>query len=93
MGWHDGAILLLARHKRPSEPLASPLCVEMVFYHGDKTRRDSDNAATSILDLLKDAQIIEDDNWKIIRQIHIENRYEKNSARCEILLSDYKGKE
>lgn len=93
MAWHDGAILLLARQKRPEEPLASPLCVKMIFYHGDLTRRDSDNEATSILDLLKDTRIIADDNWKIIRQIQIENRYEKNAARCEILLSDYKKKE
>ena len=65
----------------------------MVFCHGDRTRRDSDNEATSILDLLQDGLVIADDNWQIVRKICIINRYEKNNPHCEITLFDYKEKE
>lgn len=93
MQWHNDASFQVMCQKRPAKPIERPAAVDMVFYHGDCTRRDSDNAATSILDLLKDTLVIADDNWKIIRQINIVNRYDRNNARCEITLTDYKGKE
>lgn len=93
MAWHNDADFQLACQKSPETPIKEPISIKMVFYHWDYSKRDSDNSATSILDLLRDNCIIYDDNWQIIRQIHIENHYEKNNAHCEIILSDYKEKE
>lgn len=91
--WHDENLFCLFRQKRPSEPLFSPLFIKMIFFHGDRTRRDSDNEATSILDLLQDGGVIADDNWQIVQKILIENRYEKGNPHCEIMIFDYREKE
>ncbi len=91
--WHTDSLFSLLHQKRPAKPIDTPLCIKMVFCHGDRTRRDSDNEATSILDLLQDGLIIADDNWQIVRKICIINRYEKNNPHCEITLFDYKEKE
>ncbi len=58
--------------------------IKMVFYHGDLRRRDSDNQCSSIMDLLVDSGIIDDDNWLIVREKLIKDYYDKNNARCEI---------
>ena len=50
-------------------PLEKPLTIEFFFYHTDNKTRDTDNQISSILDLLKDAKVIKDDNWKIVRRI------------------------
>lgn len=91
--WHADSLFSLLHQKRPAKPIDTPICIKMVFCHGDRTRRDSDNEATSILDLLQDGLIIADDNWQIVRKICIINRYEKNNPHCEITLFDYKEKE
>lgn len=91
--WHADSLFSLLRQKRPAKPIDTPLCIKMVFCHGDRTRRDSDNEATSILDLLQDGLVIADDNWQIVRRICVINRYEKNNAHCEIFLYDYTGKD
>lgn len=93
VSWHNDASFQIVCQKRPAKPIERPLAVRLVFYHGDHTRRDSDNGATSILDLLKDTLVIADDNWMIVRQIEIENHYDRNNAHCDITLTDYKGKE
>ena len=52
--WHADSLFSLLHQKRPAKPIDTPICITMVFCHGDRTRRDSDNEATSILDLLQD---------------------------------------
>ena len=56
----------------------------MAFIHGDLRRRDSDNGTSSILDLLTDCGVIEDDNWQIVRELVIENGYEKGNPYCKV---------
>lgn len=93
--WHASAL----KELRPQiikaeikEPINEPIELTLVFIHGDKRRRDSDNGASSICDLLTDSGLIVDDNYNIIPVIHIFNRYEKNAARCEIIINDLIGK-
>lgn len=89
--WHASAL----KELRPQiikagikEPIEEPIELTLVFIHGDKRRRDSDNGASSICDLMTDSELIVDDNYNIIPVIHIYNRYEKNAARCEIIIND-----
>lgn len=98
--WHELALVEINRQKLKlnlNDPLNNPLKATLIFIHGDKRRRDSDNGTSSILDLLNDAGILEDDNYNIIQELSIHNFYEKNNAACYICLekkvneSDYKG--
>ena len=87
MKWHDAVVsqlhyLLMTKQLVSFECMTVKMTV--TFWHGDKVRRDSDNQLSSILDTLVDAKILSDDNWKVIPEKHIYDKYEKDNARCEI---------
>jgi len=59
----------------------------MVFYPSTRRKGDLDNKATSILDLLKDAGVIEDDNWFVIPTLFlIFGGVDRQNPRCEITI-------
>ncbi|MBP5793792.1 MAG: RusA family crossover junction endodeoxyribonuclease [Spirochaetaceae bacterium] len=94
--WHTDAMLQLTgqisrlpREEFPYGPgrpdgIEDPVHVTLTFYHGDQVRRDSDNQAASIMDLLQDAKVLADDRWQIVRILSIFNHYDKGNARCLI---------
>ena len=87
MKWHNAVVsqlhyLLLTRQIISFEGMTVKMTV--TFFHDTKNRRDSDNQLSSILDTLVDAKILSDDNWKVIPEKHIYDKYEKDNARCEI---------
>ena len=61
-----------------------PVAITLTFYHGDQVRRDSDNQAASIMDLLQDEKVLADDRWQIVRILNIYNHFDKGNARCLI---------
>lgn len=91
--WHSDAMIQLNGQICRIEPMPNlidyPVIINIDFYHGDLARRDSDNQVSSIMDLLQDAKVLSDDNWQIVRQIHVRNYYEKNKARCLIEIESY----
>ena len=86
--WHQDAMLQLhgqiSRMRKQPEPIDTPVQITLQFFHGDNVRRDSDNQASSIMDLLQDAGLLADDRWQIVRILNIYNHYDKGHARCEI---------
>lgn len=81
--WHSLASLSLCTQERPKEPINYPCIITIAFTHKDKHRRDSDNQVSSILDLLQDCFVLEDDKWEIVQEIHVKNKlYAK--AYCNI---------
>lgn len=95
--WHmDAGIQIasqIARMAASDRPVAEgtnvegidyPVAVTLSFYHGDQVRRDSDNQAASIMDLLQDAKVLADDRWQIVRILNIYNHFDKGNARCLI---------
>ena len=95
--WHQDAMLQMAgqisRLATSDRPVADgtnvegidyPVSVTLTFYHGDQVRRDSDNQAASIMDLLQDAKVLADDRWQIVRILIIYNHFDKGNARCLI---------
>lgn len=74
------------------EKINRPIKLSLYFVHKDARRMDSDNAASSILDLLQDCGVLEDDCWQIVRAINIRN-LKGTSARCNILIMDYEEQE
>lgn len=69
-------------------PIDYPVSVTLTFYHGDQVRRDSDNQAASIMDLLQDANVLADDRWQIVRILNIYNHFDKGNARCLIEINE-----
>lgn len=84
--WHEGAEIQMNAQKSVLDvkPIDYAVMITLRFYHGDNVRRDSDNQASSIMDLLQETNILLDDNWQIVRILNIYNFYEKGNARCEI---------
>lgn len=85
--WHTGAMLQMNAQMaiaKPTKPIDEPVSVTLTFYHGDQIRRDSDNQAASIMDLLQDAEVLADDRWQIVRILNIYNHFDKGNARCLI---------
>ena len=74
----------LCHMRKPPNMIDTPVAISLLFFHGDNVRRDSDNQASSIMDLLQDAEILADDRWQIVRILNIYNLYDKGHARCEI---------
>lgn len=92
--WHTDAMLqmnaqLARMGKLRPTPIDTPVKVKCTFYHGDKVRRDSDNQTSSIMDLLQDAKVLQDDKWEIVREISILNYYEKKNSRVVIEIENF----
>ena len=83
--WHESAMLQLSAQCQLDKPIEKCI-ISMTFYHGDLRRRDSDNGATSVLDLLTDCGIIKDDNWQVVSQLNIKNEYDKGQPRVLIII-------
>ena len=84
--WHQDAMLQLQSQIAIAKPetIDWPVSITLTFYHGDQVRRDSDNQAASIMDLLQDAKVLADDRWQIVRILNIYNHFDKGNARCLI---------
>lgn len=85
--WHSQSLLVL-RGLPPVD--AAQVEIHITFIHGTLRRRDSDNGTSSVLDLLVDAGILPDDNWRIVRRIVIDNEYKKNEPVCVIEIKEKK---
>lgn len=66
-----------------------PISCTMVFFWGDKRRRDMDNTASGVLDVLRDGGIIEDDDYTHIDTLTLQSGgYDKQNPRVEIYLDE-----
>ena len=93
VAWHDKVISelnYLLMTKKIQSFFGKRIKLTIFFWHGDNCNRDSDNQLSSVLDTLKDAKIITDDNWKVVPEKHIYDRYEKGNARAEIEIEEIK---
>lgn len=85
--WHmvSGAAIQSQRYMQHIlKPLEGPVKISVVFTHGDKRRRDSDNGLSSVLDLLVDTGVLKDDNWTVVPELEVTNKYEQGAAKCLI---------
>lgn len=94
MKWHDAVInelTYLLMTKKIKDFLGKKIKLTVNFFHGNLHIRDSDNQLSSILDTLKDARIISDDNWRVVPRKIVNDEYDKGNARCEIEIEEFNG--
>ena len=79
--WHDQAMWQL----KGSKKLKPPYEITMVFWMKDNRRTDLDNKVGSVLDLLQDVGIIEDDCWQKLTSIKaVAGGISKNAPRVKV---------
>ena len=84
--WHDGAMIQVLSQGIPSTPIGM-FKASFTFYHATKSRIDSDNQTTSLLDLLQDAHVITDDCWTCVPHKEIDDVYRKGKGGAEIVIT------
>ncbi len=69
-------------------PLCGPQKIELVFYAETKRLWDLTNKAESIMDLLTDSGVIQDDNYSFVPMIHLLfGGWDKKNPRAEITIT------
>lgn len=82
--WHDRAISQLSAKQAVAGQISG---VELIFYPSTKRKFDLSNHTESIMDLLVDAGVIEDDNYSIVPELIIKfGGQDKENPRCEITI-------
>lgn len=85
--WHKQAKEQLSHLS--NEGINFPISVSYRFYMPDNRKCDLSNKIESINDLLVDINFIEDDNWKILKEIHIyATEVDKQNPRVEISIDE-----
>lgn len=86
--WQDQASKQLKNYRGTAE---GPLFIMMVFYNGDKRKRDMDNQASSVLDLLVKSGLIEDDNCFVITRLCLAfGGVDRENPRVEVTIDEGK---
>ena len=72
--WHTEQMLELWKmNKKAKLPhITEKAFFTLTFFAGDKRRADLTNKAESVMDLLKDYGVIEDDNWFVCGSVRLE---------------------
>lgn len=65
-------------------PKIKECTMKITFYYKNRIRRDSHNYLKHLLDALVDAEIIEDDNDNVIKELTIIGKIDKDNPRVEI---------
>jgi len=83
--WHADQLKTLPIWWPQKNMLTGVSQVELVFYAGDKRKADLSNKAESVMDLLVDTGVIEDDNWFVIPELLLKlGGVDKDNPRCLI---------
>lgn len=86
--WHEDAMKQLKLSCKGVKPLEKTSSITMTFYAPNKRKFDLDNRCGSVMDLLVDAGILEDDNWEVcpcIQLVFGGVDYKKPRAEIEII--------
>lgn len=87
--WRDSAIVQLKQQFGGYKVSGYPIDLNVVVYYGDMRCHDLDNSLGSVMDVLTDAQIIEDDDTEHVSQITVQHGgVDKEHPRVEIFLED-----
>lgn len=84
--WHTQALWQL---KGVKPITVYPCALTIVLWASTRRKFDIDNRATSILDVLQDAGILENDDWAHVQTLTVQYAaYEKGNGRAEIWVDE-----
>jgi Holliday junction resolvase RusA-like endonuclease len=82
----EDAILIL-KSMYNSKPIDKPVVVEITYAFRDNRKRDLDNLTKTLLDVLEDAGILDDD--KFVYKLSIEKKTKQEEEKTEIRILKY----
>ncbi|GIW60582.1 MAG: hypothetical protein KatS3mg087_1648 [Patescibacteria group bacterium] len=81
---------VLAKLKHLSPVMQTPpVAISITYTFGDKRKRDLTNLTDSVMDVLVDGKIIEDDNWCCVPRLVIDAQYSKGVYQTIIQIEPY----
>ena len=90
--WHKDALWQLREQKVFSCPYKE-IRAEIEIFPKTKRKADLTNKAESVMDLLVDAEVLEDDNWYIVKEVRIVfGGVDKDNPRAEFELKEIEEK-
>lgn len=73
------------------EPISEAVNIKCVYYRGDNRKTDLVNLQNATLDILTEAGVLADDNWKIVQSMDGSRVfYDKENPRVEITIETAK---
>lgn len=87
--WKEIAVSELRRQFNGYAVSGYPISVTLIFFFDNLRRHDLDNAAAGVMDALRDAEVITDDNVNYVDCLQLQyGGHDKLKPRVEIYLDD-----
>lgn len=87
--WTDTAVTELQEQFDGYSITEYPVEVTLVMHNKDKVRRDLDNQASTVIDAMRHAGVIADDDYKHIDCLTVQfGGIDKQNPRCEIFIEN-----
>lgn len=87
--WQNDALKQVRAQTR--QRFLVPVGVEVIIYFGTRGRADLDNRLTSILDMLVEALVLQDDKWQFVPRMAAQAEYRKNQPGAFIRITELDG--
>lgn len=85
------SFILQCKLQYKKEPIGQGVNVKCIYYRGDKRKTDLVNLQNGTLDILVEAGVLKDDNWRIVQSMDGSRVfYDKDNPRVEITIETIK---